>query len=150
MATNLIAPTNSTRPDVSNVSSITWETSVETAHRQSLRKLTREFAFQSMIGTAPSFIRLCEQIAHFAPTEAPVLLTGETGTGKELCARAIHTLSPRQHGPFIPADCGAVPEHLAESELFGHIRGAFTDAHRDHKGLASLAQGGTLFLDEID
>ena len=114
------------------------------------RKLTREFALQSVIGTAPSFIRLREQIAHFAPTEAPVLVTGETGTGKELCARAIHTLSPRQHGPFIPVDCGAVPEHLAESELFGHIRGAFTDAHRDHKGLASLAEGGTFFLDEID
>jgi two-component system response regulator GlrR len=103
-----------------------------------------------MIGTAPSFIRLREQIAHFAPTGATVLLTGETGTGKELCARAIHTLSPRQHGPFVPVDCGAVPEHLAESELFGHIRGAFTDAHRNHKGLASLAEGGTLFLDEID
>ncbi len=119
---------------------------VESAHR----KLTQEFAFQNMVGTAPSLIRLREEIARFGPTEAPVLLTGETGTGKELCARSIHTLSRRQQGPFIPVDCGAVPEHLAESELFGHVRGAFTDAHRDHKGLASLAEGGTLFLDEID
>ena len=113
-------------------------------------KLTQEFALQNMVGAAPSFVRLLEQIARFGPTEAPVLLTGETGTGKELCARSIHMLSTRQQGPFIPVDCGAVPEHLAESELFGHVRGAFTDAHRDHNGLASLAEGGTLFLDEID
>jgi two-component system, NtrC family, response regulator GlrR len=114
------------------------------------KKLTQEFALRRMVGSAPAFARLLEQISRFGPTEAPVLLTGETGTGKELCARAIHMLSPRHQGPFIPVDCGAVPEHLAESELFGHVRGAFTDAHRDHNGLASLAEGGTLFLDEID
>jgi DNA-binding NtrC family response regulator len=114
------------------------------------KKLTQEFAFQNMVGTSPSFRRLLDQVSRFGPTEAPVLLTGETGTGKELCARAIHMLSSRQQGPFIPVDCGAVPEQLAESELFGHVRGAFTDAHRDHHGLAALAEGGTLFLDEID
>ncbi len=113
-------------------------------------KLTEEFAFQQMVGTAPLFSGLLQLIARFGPTEAPVLLTGETGTGKELCARSLHVLSRRQRGPFIPVDCGAVPEHLAESELFGHVRGAFTDAHRDHHGLIALADGGTLFLDEID
>ncbi|HSS99404.1 MAG TPA: sigma-54 dependent transcriptional regulator [Terriglobales bacterium] len=79
-----------------------------------------------------------------------MLITGETGTGKELFAHAVHSLSRRKNGPFIPVDCSALPEHLAESELFGHCRGAFTDAHSDRKGLAAMAEGGTLFLDEID
>jgi two-component system response regulator GlrR len=113
-------------------------------------RLTQEFALQQMVGTAPQFSGLLQLIARFGPTEAPVLLMGETGTGKELCARSLHALSRRQRGPFIPVDCGAVPEHLAESELFGHVRGAFTDAHRDHHGLIALADGGTLFLDEVD
>jgi len=78
------------------------------------------------------------------------LLLGETGTGKELCAQAIHGLSLRHAGPFIPVECGAIPENLVENELFGHVRGAFTDAHCDQKGLAAMADGGTLFLDEID
>ena len=122
-----------------------------TTHVEQVRKkLTQEFAFKQMVGAAPSFSRVLDLIARFGPTEAPVLLTGETGTGKELCARLIHALSRRHNGPLIAVECGAVPEHLAESELFGHVRGAFTDAHRDHKGLTSLAEGGTLFLDEID
>jgi len=90
------------------------------------------------------------QLPRFARAEAPVCITGETGTGKELCARAMHHLSHRQRAPFIAVDCGALPEQLFENEMFGHSRGAFTDAHRDHKGLIAIAEGGTLFLDEVD
>jgi DNA-binding NtrC family response regulator len=79
-----------------------------------------------------------------------VLLTGETGTGKELFARAIHYSSPRKGHPFIPVNCGGLPDHLLENELFGHARGAYTDAHSSHGGLLAVAEGGTLFLDEID
>jgi len=79
-----------------------------------------------------------------------VLITGETGTGKELFAHAIHSLSDRRNKPFVPLDCGVLPDQLAENELFGHRRGAYTDAHDDQRGLAAMAEGGTLFLDEID
>jgi DNA-binding NtrC family response regulator len=114
------------------------------------RVLTEEMGLAQVIGSSPAFVEVLARLARIGPSEAPVLITGETGTGKEVCARSIHLLSPRRQQPFIPVDCGAIPEHLAESELFGHARGAFTDAHRDHKGLVSLAHGGTLFLDEID
>jgi two-component system response regulator GlrR len=114
------------------------------------RQLTTEQGLAQLVGSASAFREVLAHLARMGPSDAPVLLSGETGTGKEVCARAIHLLSRRRHGPFIPVDCGAIPEHLAESELFGHTRGAFTDAHRDHKGLVSLAAGGTLFLDEID
>jgi two-component system response regulator GlrR len=114
------------------------------------RALTGELGLAQVVGSAPAFLEVLGHLSRMGPSDAPVLISGETGTGKEVCARAIHLLSRRRHGPFIPVDCGAIPEHLAESELFGHARGAFTDAHRDHKGLVSLADGGTLFLDEID
>jgi two-component system response regulator GlrR len=114
------------------------------------RKLNRELGLKQLIGEAPDFLQQIEKIPAIARSSAPVLLMGETGTGKELCAHAIHSLSNRGHGPFVPVDCGAVPEQLLENELFGHARGAFTDAHSDQKGLAAFANGGTLFLDEID
>ena len=82
-------------------------------------------------------------------TEAPLLIVGETGTGKELAARVAHRLSARQAGPFIAINCGAIPENLVESELFGHEKGAFTGAHIQRKGRIEAAQGGTLLLDEI-
>jgi DNA-binding NtrC family response regulator len=112
--------------------------------------LAAEIGLEQLVGRDPAFLRVVEQVARFGSNDAPVLLTGETGTGKELCARVTHLLSKRQRGPFIPVDCGAIPDHLFENELFGHARGAFTDARNDQKGLVALAQGGTLFLDEID
>lgn len=113
-------------------------------------RLEEDVALVQLIGEAPSFTKVLERIRLIAASDAPALVTGETGTGKELSARAIHHLSKRNSLPFIPVDCGAVPEALVENELFGHVRGAFTDAHKDQKGLVALADGGTLFLDEVD
>jgi len=112
--------------------------------------LAREIGMHHLVGQDPAFLKVLSQVALFAASDAPVLLTGETGTGKELCARVIHLLSKRHEGPFIPVDCGALPDHLFENELFGHVRGAFTDAREDQKGLVTLAQHGSLFMDEID
>src|SRR5262249_26979300 len=114
------------------------------------RRLFEEMAFQKLVGSDQSFVRAVEQLPRFARVDMTVLITGETGTGKELCARAVHHLSRRRNLPFIAVDCGAVPDQLFENEFFGHARGAFTDAHRDQKGLVAMAEGGTLFLDEVD
>jgi len=115
-----------------------------------IEKLTRDAAMAELAGSNPSFLRSIENIPLMARSNFPILITGETGTGKELCARAIHQLSARRDFPFIAVDCGALPDQLFENEMFGHARGAFTDAHRDQKGLVALALGGTLFLDEIE
>jgi two-component system response regulator GlrR len=114
------------------------------------RVLTDEFALAQLVGRDPAFLAQVNKIPLLARSASPVLITGETGTGKELCAHAIHNLSARRVRPFIPIDCGAFPDHLFENEMFGHTRGAYTDAHRDQKGLVALAEGGTLFLDEVD
>ena len=105
--------------------------------------------FEELIGASPPMQKLFDQIRKIAPTSANVLITGESGTGKELIARAIHRHSQRKGGPFVGINCAAIPENLLESELFGHNKGAFTDARTDRKGLFQQAQGGTLFLDEI-
>jgi transcriptional regulator with GAF, ATPase, and Fis domain len=102
-----------------------------------------------MIGDHPSIIKVQEIIKRVAPTDATVLITGESGTGKELVARAIHTASPRVSRPFVPVNCAAIPENLLESELFGHVRGAFTGAHASRQGMFQLANHGTIFLDEV-
>jgi DNA-binding NtrC family response regulator len=114
------------------------------------RQLSQELGLNRLVGRDAAFIKAIRLVPRLAQTDATVLITGETGTGKELCAAAIHHLSPRRDSPFIPVNCGAVPDLLFENELFGHRRGAFTDASRDQKGLVALADGGTLFLDEID
>lgn len=103
-----------------------------------------------LIGQSPAFRESLRLVGRMAACDAPVLIEGETGTGKELAARAIHYQSARQDGPFIPVNCGAIPDSLIESELFGHRKGAFTDAKDNQPGLVTLAEGGTLFLDEVD
>jgi len=105
--------------------------------------------FKGIIGRSPALQALLKQVAVVAPTDSTVLITGETGTGKELIAQAIHDSSPRRSGPLIKVNCGAIPENLFESEFFGHVRGAFTGALRDKPGRFEMANGGTLFLDEI-
>jgi DNA-binding NtrC family response regulator len=102
-----------------------------------------------MVGTSPAMRRIFDLLAAIAPTSLSVLLTGETGTGKELAARAIHEASAWRQGPFVVVDCGAIPPSLAESILFGHEKGSFTGAHVARRGALAEADGGTLFLDEI-
>ncbi len=103
-----------------------------------------------LVGASPQFRKVVAQIQRMASIDATVLIAGETGTGKEVAARAIHYGSERAHKPFVPVNCGALAESLVESELFGHERGAFTDAKTASIGLVGQAAGGTIFLDEID
>ncbi|MCQ4160539.1 sigma-54 dependent transcriptional regulator [Roseomonas sp. GC11] len=102
-----------------------------------------------LIGRSPALTRLRETIRRLGPTSLPLIILGPTGTGKELVAQALHRSGPRRGGPFVPVHCGALPAELLESELFGHLKGAFTGAHRDRPGLVEAAHRGTLFLDEI-
>jgi DNA-binding NtrC family response regulator len=109
-----------------------------------------DFRVESLVGKSPPFRKVVEQIPLLASSKATVLITGETGTGKDLVARAIHAASLSLEKPFVSVNCGALPEHLVESELFGHFKGAFTGASETRVGLIAEAEGGTLFLDEID
>jgi two-component system response regulator AtoC len=120
--------------------------------RENLRlrgELLQEYRAENLIGDSEPMAELQRQVRRVAPMKTTVLLVGESGTGKELVARALHELSPRAGFPFVAVNCGALPAELMESELFGHVKGAFTDASRDKRGLAAEADGGTLFLDEI-
>ena len=112
-------------------------------------ELARSYGPEGMVAASEAMRELDRQVRRVAPQKTTVLVTGESGTGKELVARALHERSPRASFPFVAVNCGAIPEALIESELFGHVRGAFTDAVRNKKGLAAEADGGTLFLDEI-
>ena len=105
--------------------------------------------FANIVGESPAIQELKERIARVAPTPSTVLISGESGTGKELVARAVHAYSPRRSEPFVAVNCGALPETLLESELFGHVRGAFTGAESNKKGLFEVAEHGTILLDEI-
>ena len=113
-----------------------------------LRRQVPQTALDGIVGGSHAIREVVDVIQRVAPTNATVLIEGETGTGKELVAQAIHHLSGRQ-GPFVPVNCGSISRDLLESELFGHVRGAFTSAHSSREGLFSFAHGGTLFLDEI-
>jgi two-component system nitrogen regulation response regulator GlnG len=104
---------------------------------------------EALVGRSPAMQAVFKRIARVAPTSTCVLITGESGTGKEVVARAIHAHSPRRHKPFLPVHVAALNPHLVESELFGHVRGAFTGAERHREGLLQLAHGGTVFLDEL-
>ncbi|HEV8377941.1 MAG TPA: sigma-54 dependent transcriptional regulator, partial [Tepidisphaeraceae bacterium] len=127
------------------------------AQRQKLRDENRALRQQvhsqragvELIGNSPALAEVKRLIAKVAPSNAAVLITGETGTGKEVAARLIHAQSSRREAAFVPINCAALPRELAESELFGHRRGAFTGADRDHRGLILAATGGILFLDEV-
>ena len=112
-------------------------------------EISPEHCFEGIIGNSPALRKVLEHVAIVAPTDSTVLLHGETGTGKELVARAIHNLSSRRDRPYVRINCAAIPSGLLESELFGHERGAFTGALMQRKGRFELADRGTLFLDEI-
>jgi two-component system response regulator AtoC len=113
------------------------------------REVAKEYSFENIVSKNENMQKMFDVIKKVAQYKSTVLITGESGTGKELVARALHYNSERAQNPFVPVNCGAIPENLLESELFGHVKGAFTDAIRTKKGLFEEADGGTLFLDEI-
>jgi len=108
-----------------------------------------KYRFEGLIASSPAMLQVCETIQRVAPTTATVLINGESGTGKEVVAKTIHKLSSRKSKPWVAVNCAALPEQLLESEMFGHVKGAFTGAYADKEGLFEVADGGTLFLDEI-
>jgi len=126
------------------------ETFQDLTQVEQLRKeLQARYSFEDIVGRSPAMTRLFEILPQIAASSSTVLIEGPSGTGKELFARAIHNLSPRKDKPFVAVNCAALPDSLLESELFGHVAGAFTDARRDKPGRFQRAEGGTIFLDEI-
>jgi two-component system, NtrC family, response regulator GlrR len=119
-------------------------------HELAATQRRRIHQLEALLGDSEVFTRVVRKIPLLATVDATILITGETGTGKELVARALHYCGHRRNGPFVPCNCGALPDHLLENELFGHAPGAYTDARTEQKGLLALADGGTLFLDEIE
>lgn len=123
--------------------------SLKMENAQLKKELGTKYAFDNIIGGAPPMMRIYEMVKRVANTKSSVLITGESGTGKELIARAIHYNGPLKDKPFVTVNCGAIPENLMESEMFGHKKGSFTGAIADKKGLFEVAHGGTIFLDEL-
>jgi len=123
---------------------------LEAANAALRAELRSHTAFQGIVGASPAMRAVFERIRTVAPSDVTVLIEGESGTGKERVARALHNASLRADGPFVALSCAALPESLLEDELFGHVRGAFTDARKDKRGRFELADGGTFFLDDID
>src|SRR5580700_11027210 len=131
---------------------VTVRNALERHQLQTLAKandVAKDGKFHGLIGASLPMRAVYNVIENAASSRATVFITGESGTGKELCAQAIHELSPRRDGPFVAVNCGAIPRELMESEMFGHVRGAFTGAVGNRDGAISRAKGGTLFLDEI-
>src|SRR6202012_2474167 len=122
---------------------------IETGAGQSVVPVSDGDSFGELVGASLEMRQVYAILERIAPTNATLLIGGETGTGKDVAARSLHAASPRASGPFVPVDCGAIPENLIESELFGHVRGAFSGAVNDRRGVFEEAHGGTLFLDEI-
>src|SRR5262245_13240247 len=122
---------------------------LRTKHDESITSLRRDHIVQSLLGNHPAFRALIENLKNISSKKVSILLIGETGTGKGRCAEFIHQYGDRHDRAFIPYNCGAGPESLFEDQLFGHARGAFTGADKEHSGLIEEAHGGILFLDEI-
>src|SRR5262249_44889586 len=121
---------------------------LQVENRNLREQLQEALGLDNVVGRSPAMAQVFELVRKAARSEANILILGESGTGKELIARAVHANSPRAAQAFVPVDCASLPEHLLESELFGHEKGAFTGAVRTKAGLIETAQGGTLFLDE--
>ena len=139
--------------DISQLRAITEKAAESASLRQAnvelKRRLDEKFGFQGVVGDSPQMRDVIDRLKRIAPTNATVLIQGATGTGKELVAQAIHQNSPRKNKPFVALNCAALSENILESELFGHVKGAFTDASTDRMGKFEHAHGGTMFLDEV-
>ena len=122
---------------------------VEEENRQLKRALKQRYSFENIVGKSEPMLKIFDLVSQVAPSRSTVLIQGDSGTGKELIAKAIHASSPRKDGPFVPVNTGSMPTELLESTLFGHVKGAFTSAIASKKGLFEIAHKGTLFLDEI-
>ncbi len=125
------------------------QTNLEKENQHLRACIKKQYSFEHIIGQSEPMVHLLKSVKKVAQSNSTALIQGESGTGKELVAKAIHFNSPRSHKPFIPVHCGAIPHDLLESELFGHVQGAFTGAYRDREGRFQVAHGGTIFLDEI-
>ncbi|WP_413587234.1 sigma-54-dependent transcriptional regulator [Bdellovibrio sp. HCB274] len=132
-----------------NIQNALRSRNLEVENRTLKKELTKEYSFQSMVGNSPAMHAIFDMVKRVSQTPTNVLITGESGTGKEVVAKAIHYNGPLKDRPFVTVNCGAIPENLMESEMFGHKKGSFTGAVADKAGLFEVADGGTLFLDEV-